>query len=96
MAKQTSGEVTTQPANNREDEHLTEHQVAVAFPLSVAWLRAKRLRGSAGDGDPGPAFYKVGRKITYRRSDVRSYLERHKVDRSKNVLPAVGSNAAAV
>lgn len=97
MAKQTAkpNSAAVLPAHDRDDEHLTEFQVAAESPLGVAWLRAKRLRGAAGDGDAGPPFYRVGRKITYRRGDVRAYLEAHKVDRSKNALPAVGRNASA-
>lgn len=94
MAKQTSSG-TTVPPNNRDDEHLGERQVAAESPLTVAWLRAKRLRGSAGDGDAGPPFYKIGRKITYRRGDVRAYLEAHKVDRSKRALLPVTSTSSA-
>jgi hypothetical protein len=88
MAKQTSkpNSAATLPVN-RDDDHLTEYQVEAAFPLTVPWLRAKRLRGVAGDGDAGPPYYKVGRKITYRRGDLRAYMEAHKVDRSKNARP---------
>lgn len=97
MAKQTSKPkgATALSAHDRDSEHLNEYQVEAESPLTVPWLRAKRLKGAAGDGDAGPPFYRVGRKITYRRGDVRAYLERHKVDRSKNALPMVDSNAAA-
>lgn len=97
MAKQTGKPKGAMAllANDRDDDHLNEYQVEAAFPLTVPWLRAKRLKGSAGDGDAGPAFYKVGRKITYRRGDVRAYLEAHKIDRSKNALPVISSNASA-
>ena len=84
---------TTALVDERDDDFLSEYQVAAESPLTVPWLRAKRLRGTAGDGDPGPPFYRVGRKITYRRGDVRAYLEAHKVDRSHNALPSGGASA---
>lgn len=97
MAKQPekSTGATALSANNRDDEHLSEYQVEAEFPLGVPWLRAKRLKGTAGGADAGPPFYRIGRKITYRRGDVRAYLEAHKIDRSKNVMPVVSKSAAA-
>lgn len=70
-------------ARNRDDDYLNEHQTAAAFSFSIAWLRAKRLKGADSSGDAGPPYHKIGTKIRYRRGDVRAYLEAHKVDRSK-------------
>jgi hypothetical protein len=69
------------------DENLDEFCVEAEFNLNVHWLRRKRRRGTAGDGDPGPPFIKAGRKVLYRRGDVRSYLDSRRVDRSQNALP---------
>lgn len=73
---------------DREDEYLNEYLVEYEFGLSVPWLRKKRLKGTAGDGDAGPPYYKIDGMISYRRGDVRAYREARKVDRSKNALPA--------
>lgn len=84
MAKRKPAKVAT---IQRDDHNLNEYAAAVELGMSVAWLRRKRLSGTAGTGDAGPPYYKIDSKVIYCRADLRAYKEARKVDRSKNALP---------
>jgi hypothetical protein len=51
-------------------------QVAMALGTSEAGLAQMRYRGN------GPKFIKRGRRVLYRWSDVRNYLEQNTVQRT--------------
>ena len=57
-------------AGRRPDDLLTTPQVAGDYPISKSWLAHARLRGD------GPKFHRWGGKVLYRRSAIKSYLEK--------------------
>ncbi len=86
VTRQLALPAATACVSGTDDEYLNEGQVTAEFPLGVRWLQKKRQEGSAGTGDAGPPFYKVGDNVRYRRGDVKAYMASRKVDRSKNAL----------
>lgn len=54
---------------NRQHQALTEHEVAARLGLSVATLRAWRLKGK------GPPFVRFGRAVRYLEEDVERFVE---------------------
>jgi excisionase family DNA binding protein len=57
---------------------LTEHEVARQLGLSVATLRAWRLKGR------GPRFVRFGRAVRYLAADVERFVEASAVDHTKH------------
>jgi excisionase family DNA binding protein len=57
---------------------LTEHEVARQLGLSVATLRAWRLKGK------GPRFVRFGRAVRYLAADVERFVEASVVDHAKH------------
>lgn len=49
--------------------------------MSVAYLCKARVSGSVGNRTPGPPFHKVGKVVTYLRSDLDAWLTSHRVER---------------
>ena len=60
---------------------LTEHEVAARLRLSVATLRAWRLKNK------GPRFVRLGRAVRYPEEDVARFVEACRSDRA-NRAPA--------
>jgi predicted DNA-binding transcriptional regulator AlpA len=56
-----------------EDELLTPRELAEEMKRSEAALAQLRSRGL------GPKYVKVGRRVLYRRSDIRAYLDANTV-----------------
>lgn len=54
---------------NDPDEILTEHQVAKIVCQSVRTIQKWRVTGY------GPAFFKIGRSVRYRRLEVWQWIE---------------------
>ena len=57
---------------------LTEHEVARRLGLSVATLRAWRLKGK------GPRFVRFGRAVRYLAADVERFVEASVVDHARH------------
>ena len=57
---------------------LTEHEVARQLGLSVATLRAWRLKGK------GPRFVRFGRAVRYLAADVERFVEASVVDHARH------------
>ena len=51
------------------EELLQTPEAAAAMHVSPFWLHKERSQGR------GPRFIRIGRKVFYRRSDLRSYLD---------------------
>lgn len=69
------------------DTYLKEGQVAELLGLPVRTLQSWRLRGG------GPEFYKIGRSVRYKRSDLDEWLASRKASStaSHGVCPDQGS-----
>ena len=69
------------------DTYLKEGQVAELLGLPVRTLQSWRLRGG------GPEFYKIGRSVRYKRSDLDEWLAGRKASStaSHGVCPDQGS-----
>ncbi len=69
MKENTSTHTGHEPVNP-ESEYLTKIEVAQLFKLSTrtidSWIAQGRL-----------PYYRIGRTIRFRRSDIREYLDRH-------------------
>ena len=61
--------------NEQRIQALTEHEVAQQLGLSVATLRAWRLR------DRGPRFVRFGRAVRYLAADIDRFVEASRIDR---------------
>jgi predicted DNA-binding transcriptional regulator AlpA len=60
---------------------LDDRAAAEYIGMSVAYLRMDRLRGTVGGRTPGPTYYRIGRAIRYRRSDLDAWLDTCRVER---------------
>lgn len=64
--------------SDQHSQALTEHEVAKQLGLSVATLRAWRLKGK------GPRFVRFGRAVRYLVADVERFVEASVVDRTSH------------
>jgi hypothetical protein len=64
-------------------------QVAAALFTTEAGLAQMRYRGT------GPRFVKRGRRVLYRWSDVRAYLDANTIERTGDPIGVGGGNDAA-
>ncbi len=62
------------PDNQLVPVWVDEKEVARILGVAVQTLRNRRFQGLE------PCFYKVGRSVRYKLSDVLSFMERHKVE----------------
>jgi len=60
------------------DQLLTPKEAAAYCRVSVSWLANMRMNGG------GPDFIKIGMKVSYRQSDIDSWLMQHRVVRSRD------------
>jgi len=63
---------------DHQSQALTEQDVAKQLGLSVATLRAWRLKGK------GPRFVRFGRAVRYLAADVEHFIEASVVDQSQH------------
>ncbi len=61
---------------------LPESEAAAYIGMSVPFLRADRCRGHIGNRTPGPAYFKLGRRVRYAIADLDAWLAAHRVDRA--------------
>jgi len=64
--------------SNQHSQALTEHEVAQRLGLSVATLRAWRLKGK------GPRFVRFGRAVRYLVADIERFVEASVVEQTKH------------
>ena len=64
--------------SDHHSQALTEHEVAKQLGLSVATLRAWRLKGR------GPRFVRFGRAVRYLAADVEHFIEASVVDQPRH------------
>ncbi len=68
--KENTSTTTGHESAHPESEYLTKIEVAQLFQLSTrtidSWIAQGRL-----------PYYRIGRTIRFRRSDIREYLDRH-------------------
>ena len=64
--------------SDHHSQALTEHEVARRLGLSVATLRAWRLKGK------GPRFVRFGRAVRYLAADVERFVEASVVDHARH------------
>jgi hypothetical protein len=72
----------------RDKEWLKEDGVWSCFGLSKPWLRKSRQTGD------GPPFYRVGRMIYYRRSELEAFMKSRRVDRCALLAQSVEAHDA--
>jgi len=68
--------------NETQQRALTEHEVAQRLSLSVATLRAWRLKRK------GPRYVRFGRAVRYLEVDVDRYVDTCGVDAAREQRPA--------
>ena len=67
------------------DRLLTPKEAAAYCRVSVSWLANLRMNGG------GPSFIKIGKKVSYRQSNLDDWLTSHTVIRR----PSVGKDVAS-
>jgi len=58
---------------------LTEREAARYIGMSVYYLQRDRCCGVTGKRTPGPAFIKVGRRLSYLLSDLNDWIGRYRI-----------------
>jgi len=54
---------------------LTEQQAAKYLSMSRSFLRQGRMNGDRENRTPTPPYYKIGRSVRYKISDLDTWLE---------------------
>ena len=54
---------------------LTEQQAASYLSMSRSFLRQGRMNGDRENRTPTPPYYKIGRSVRYKISDLDTWLE---------------------
>ena len=54
---------------------LTEQQAACYLSMSRSFLRQGRMNGDRENRTPTPPYYKIGRSVRYKISDLDDWLE---------------------
>jgi predicted DNA-binding transcriptional regulator AlpA len=54
---------------------LTEQQTAHYLAMSRSFLRQGRMNGDRENRTPTPPYYKIGRSVRYKKSDLDDWLE---------------------
>jgi len=54
---------------------LTEQQAALYLSMSRSFLRQGRMNGDRENRTPTPPYYKIGRSVRYKKTDLDSWLE---------------------
>ncbi len=57
---------------------LTEQQTAHYLSMSRSFLRQGRMNGDRENRTPAPPYYKIGRSIRYKKTDLDTWLEQFK------------------
>jgi predicted DNA-binding transcriptional regulator AlpA len=65
------------PININPDPFLTEKECSLYINQSLSWLRRRRSEGAPPGCTPGPRFYKNGKSVRYRVSDLEDWLRKH-------------------
>jgi len=60
------------------DPLLTEKEASHYLNQSLSWLRRRRSEGTPPGCTPGPKFYRNGKSIRYRVSDLEAWLHDHR------------------
>ena len=64
----------------KEKNSYNTTEAAEYLGVSTSFLAIARMEGGRDQRTPGPAFVKVGRRVLYLKSDLDSWLARHRVD----------------
>lgn len=64
-----------------DSQLLDEQEAAEEIGMSVSYLQRDRCHGKTGNRTPGPPYYKIGRRVVYKRADLHVWLEQRRVDR---------------
>ena len=70
-------------------ELLVERDAAKHIGMSVAFLRASRVRGTLGNQTPAPPYLRLGSSVRYDRADLDAWLN------ARRVVPRGNPQAAA-
>ena len=54
---------------------LTEQQTYIYISMSRSFLRQGRMNGDRDGRTPTPPYYKIGRSVRYKKSDLDNWLE---------------------
>ena len=54
---------------------LTEQQTSIYISMSRSFLRQGRMNGDRDGRTPTPPYYKIGRSVRYKKSDLDNWLE---------------------
>lgn len=63
-----------------DHEAMTTEQASQYTGFSESFLRQSRCYGNRPGRTPGPPYFKVGRAVRYRRSDLDAWLDAHRVE----------------
>lgn len=61
---------------------LTEKEAAEYIGMSRSFLRQDRMHGFRANRTPGPSFVRLGKTIRYLKTDLDTWLLKHRVERS--------------
>ena len=64
----------------RPDDMVPETVAASIIGMSVQFLRQSRMDGLRVNRTPGPPYYKFGRSVRYKISDLTAWLDAHRVE----------------
>jgi predicted DNA-binding transcriptional regulator AlpA len=76
-----------QPTTDYQKDLLTEKQVWDLYRLTIPWQRRARRERR------GPRYFKLGKMVRYRRSDMEAYFALHAVEPNggREAAPPIGS-----
>lgn len=60
-------------------QQIVDEKTAAAYiSMSLSFLRQARCDGQTANRTPGPSYFKIGRAVRYRISDLDAWLEQHR------------------
>lgn len=75
-------------------ESLKETEAAEVIGMSVAFLRAGRIRGVIGNRTTPPPYLKLGGAVRYLRADLLAWMASHRVDHAAKAKARKSPSAA--
>jgi hypothetical protein len=74
----------TSPPPPFPPEWFEEDEAAAYIGMSVPFLAMGRITGDIGNRTIPPPYYKLGKRVKYRRADLDAWLAERRVERVKN------------
>jgi hypothetical protein len=64
----------------RPGDMVTEKETAEIIGMSVQFLRHSRMDGLRANRTAGPPYFKIGRSVRYKISDLSTWLDAHRIE----------------